>query len=262
MSGRTEGGATEQYRPREPLFSPLGVFNLVHTKALGVALPFGHVSASQLIALCRAAESLAATEIRFAPLRALLLLGLSEAGCATLQDAAASLGFIIDPADPRKSVAACPGAPACGSGHIAARTIAEEIARNSADILDASVSIHVSGCAKGCASQANATITLVGGEKGAGLVVSGTAKDLPIAYTPGMELTQGFGRIAALVRERRRPGEDMAACLARLGPGRVATAFQPEQAAGRVQPTKRKMAHKNKELEWEDDSISSLPVSG
>ena len=46
-----------------------------------------------------------------------------------------SLGFVTDPADPRK-IAACPGAPACASGHIATRKIAEEIAKEAGDILD------------------------------------------------------------------------------------------------------------------------------
>ena len=43
-------------------------------------------------------------------------------------DAAQAAGFITDAADPRRSIAACPGSPACASGHIPARAIAAEIA--------------------------------------------------------------------------------------------------------------------------------------
>ena len=45
--------------------------------------------------------------------------------------AAQAAGFIIDAADPRRSIAACPGSPACASGHIPARAIAAEIAASS-----------------------------------------------------------------------------------------------------------------------------------
>jgi precorrin-3B synthase len=179
----------------------------------------------KLAALANAAASLSASEIRFAPQRTLLVLGLSEAACEELQSVAASLGFVTDPADPRTKIAACPGAPACASGHIATRKIAEEIAGETGDILDSSFFLHISGCAKGCAHPAEAALTLVGGEKGAGLVVSGMAKDLPAAYTPGYEATRGFGRIAELLRNQRRPGEATGSCLVRLGETRVAAAF-------------------------------------
>ncbi|NGO50529.1 precorrin-3B synthase [Allomesorhizobium camelthorni] len=205
---------------------PLGIFPLAESQyALTIALPFGSMPAETLIALANAAASLGASEIRFAPRRTLLVLGLSEPACAELRSAAASLGFVTDPADPRTKIAACPGAPACASGHIATRKIAEEIAKEAGDIFDPTFSLHVSGCAKGCAYPAEASLTLTGGEKGAGLVVSGTAKGLPAAYTPGYEAARGFGRVAKLLRNQRRPGETTASCLARLGETRIAAAF-------------------------------------
>jgi precorrin-3B synthase len=205
---------------------PLGTVPLTENQyALSIALPFGSMPAEQLIALANAAASLGASEIRFAPRRTLLVLGLSEPACAELRSATASLGFVTDPADPRTKIAACPGAPACASGHIAARKIAEEIAKEAGDIFDPTFSLHVSGCAKGCAHPAEATLTLVGGEKGAGLVVSGTAKGLPAACTPGYEATRGFGRVAALLRNQRQPGETTGSCLARLDETQIAAAF-------------------------------------
>ncbi|MBA3449098.1 MAG: precorrin-3B synthase [Pseudaminobacter sp.] len=222
MSGRTEGGGVGHTPLRA---TPLKIFNLMNGNALGIGLPFGSMPAEGLAALAKAAASLGASEIRFAQQRALLVLGLSKTACAELQSVAASLGFVTDPADPRTKIAACPGAPACASGHIATRKIAEEIASEFKDF-DPPFSLHISGCAKGCANPAEAAFTLVGGEKGAGLVVSGTAKGLPGAYTPGYEAARGFGRVAALLRDRRRPGEDAAACLARLGTAKVTAVFQ------------------------------------
>jgi precorrin-3B synthase len=209
------------------LFSiPLGTLPLTENQyALSIALPFGSMPAETLIALANAAASLGASEIRFAPQRTLLVIGLAQPACAEIRSAAASLGFVTNPADPRTKIAACPGTPACASGHIAARKIAEEIAKEAGDILDPTFSLHVSGCAKGCAHPAEATLTLVGGEKGAGLVVSGTAKGLPAAYTTGYEAARGFGRVAKLLRNQRRPGETAASCLARLGKTQIAAAF-------------------------------------
>jgi precorrin-3B synthase len=219
MSGRTEGGNVE--RP-----SPVGILQLRAPSILGLGLPFGHIRAERKIALCREAEALGADEIRFAQQRAILILGLSQSACAELQGMAASLGFVTDPLDPRRMIGACPGAPACASGHIAAREVAEEIACESGSALDPSVTLHISGCAKGCAHPARSALTLVGDEKGAGLVVDGTAKGLPAAYTPGYELAHGFGRVAALLIKERRPGETTAECIARLGESRLARAFQ------------------------------------
>lgn len=207
--------------------SPIGILPLANgASVLGLGLPFGHTQATRMIALCREAEALGAREIRFALQRAILVLGLSQSGCDALQGTAKSLGFITDALDPRRMIAACPGAPACASGRIASRDIAEEIARDSGAALDASVTLHISGCAKGCAHPAAATLTLVGDEKGAGLVVDGTAKGLPAAYTPGYELARGFGRIAVLLDKERRAGESAAQCIERLGESRLAAAFQ------------------------------------
>jgi precorrin-3B synthase len=238
--------------------TPIGLIPLRdEAYALFLALPFGSMPADKLIALANTAASLGASEIRFAPQRTLLVLGLSEAACAELRAAACSLGFVTDPADPRTKIAACPGAPACASGHIATRSIAEDIAREAGDILDSSFSLHVSGCAKGCAHPAEATLTLVGGEKGAGLVVSGTAKALPAAYTPGYGTARGLGRVAELLRNHRRPEETTGTCLVRLGGTRVAAAFQQKHDPEKLQTFRSKIMRQNKELERDDESSRS-----
>ncbi|MEP9371716.1 precorrin-3B synthase [Mesorhizobium sp. KR1-2] len=227
VAGRLQRGDSEYELSALNAPSPIGILPLGRDASiLGLGLPFGHMQAERMIALCREAEILGASEIRFAQQRAVLVLGLSQSACAELQHKAASLGFVTDPLDPRRMIAACPGAPSCASGRIAAREVAEEIAGDSGTALDPSITLHISGCAKGCAHPARSALTLVGDEKGAGLVVDGTAKGLPAAYTPGYELARGFGRVAALLTEQRRPGETTAQCIARLGESRLAMAFQ------------------------------------
>jgi precorrin-3B synthase len=84
----------------------------------------------------------------------------------------ASAGFILDPADPRRNIAACPGTPACTSGAAPARADALRLAALGVR------GVHVSGCAKGCA-HAGARPTLVGCNGRYGLVVNGRAGDTP-----------------------------------------------------------------------------------
>ncbi|RWC77699.1 MAG: precorrin-3B synthase [Mesorhizobium sp.] len=228
MSGRTEGGAVEHSR------LPIGLFNLSNGHALGIGLPYGSMPAEKLITLAKSALALGTTEIRLAPGRALLFLGQPTTANQPLQDTAATLGFVTSPADPRTRIAACPGTPACASGRIATRDIAETIATENADILDPSLTLHISGCAKGCAHPGPAALTLVGGENGAGLVVNATAKALPAGYRPGYDAARGIGRVAAVIRGARYQGETAAACLTRLGTAGIAETYQ------RAQPYQRK----------------------
>lgn len=211
---------------------PIGLFPLAgHATALGIALPYGSMPADKIIALAQAAIALGTTEIRLAPGRALLFLGQPTAANPSLQHTAAILGFVTAPADPRTRIAACPGMPACASGRIATRDIAETIAAETADILD--FTLHISGCAKGCAHPGPAALTIVGGENGAGLVVNATAKALPAGYRPGYDAARGIGRVAAMIRSTRYQGETAAACLTRLGPAGIAEAYRQAQTEKR-----------------------------
>ncbi|ESY10450.1 precorrin-3B synthase [Mesorhizobium sp. M0761] len=219
MSGRTEGGVQDR--------RPIGLFPLSNdTTALGIALPYGSMPAEKLIALAQSALSLGVAEIRLAPGRALLFLGQPSSANHLLQATATALGFVTTAADPRTRIAACPGTPACASGRIATRDIAETIAAENADILD--FTLHISGCAKGCAHPGSAALTIVGGENGAGLVVNATAKALPAGYRPGYDAARGIGRVAAMVRSAQYPGETAAACLTRLGPAAIAESYRQE----------------------------------
>lgn len=224
-SGRTERGAIEHNRPS------IGLFDLNNGTAIGIALPYGSMPADKIIGLSQRALALGTTEIRLAPGRALLFLGQPAAANLPLGDTAANLGFVTDASDPRMRIAACPGAPACASGRIATRDIAETIAAENADILD--FILHISGCAKGCAHPGPAALTVVGDENGAGLVVNATAKALPAGYRPGYDAARGISRVAAMIRSARLPGETAAACLTRLGAAGIAEAYRQAQTKKR-----------------------------
>ena len=127
----------------------------------GVGVPFGHLDAGQLAALSKTAG---ASEMRLSPWRALYI-------DAPVPDAAA-LGLIVDESDPLLRIEACPGAPACKSGSVDTRSDARRLAARGFE-----GTIHVSGCAKGCARSTAADLVLVGDSGRYGVVHNGTTRD-------------------------------------------------------------------------------------
>ena len=144
--------------------------------AIGVSLPFGQIQALDLIALLRIARANGAVWAATAPMRTLLLGPIDDMTAFALGTAADTLGFVVDARDPRRRVVACAGAPACASGLIPARTLAAEIASG---LSQGDLAVHVSGCAKGCAHQRPAPLTIVGTTDGSVLVRNGTTYNHP-----------------------------------------------------------------------------------
>ena len=200
------------------------------TVAVGVGLPFGQTDAAILAALVDAAQNCGAVAFAPAEGRSLLALGIAGDRIARFRDRATALGFIVGPDDPRRSVVACAGAPACSAGLMPARAIAAEVAGAAAPILDGSVTLHISGCAKGCAHPRAATLTFVGGERGAGLVVAGRAGDASTGHLPASDLPASVSRLVAIISAAQWPGEPAAATIARLGTDRLARSLLREPA--------------------------------
>ncbi|MFT0860327.1 precorrin-3B synthase [Ancylobacter sp. G4_0304] len=151
--------------------------------ALGLALAFGHGQADALERLAAYAEAEGVAGIEPAAGRALLLSSLSADAAARLCEQAHGLGFITNPADPRRAVFACAGRPACGAATLETRPLALALAP-----LMRGRTLHVSGCPKGCAHPAPTAFTIVGLDEGAGIVVEGSARAAPAGIVPVAEL--------------------------------------------------------------------------
>lgn len=82
-------------------------------------------------------------------------------------------GFVTDPDDPIMRVNACVGAPFCASATVSTRDIARQLAPH------VNGTLHVSGCAKGCACRTAADVTLVGRDGTFDFVRNGTPADAP-----------------------------------------------------------------------------------
>jgi precorrin-3B synthase len=143
--------------PMRPPVLALGRFRLRRGLARAVAAPFGHAASGAFEALAVVAGD--ATELRLAPGGALVALGLDPVADDRLRTAAARLGFVTEPGDPRLGVVACPGAPACHAGLLPTRAMAGAIA--AAGVTPSGARLHLSGCPKRCAQPFGPAITLV-----------------------------------------------------------------------------------------------------
>lgn len=150
---------------------------------VGVAAPFGRFEARQLRSFAGLAEKAGAMDIRLSPWRALYV-GVRDAAAAqSLMKGAHEIGLIVDASDPILRIDACPGAPACRSSSVDTRRTARRLAAS-----PFAGSIHVSGCAKGCARSTPADLVLVGEQGRYGVVRNGTARDLPQRFVDASEV--------------------------------------------------------------------------
>ncbi|WP_029375072.1 cobalamin biosynthesis protein CobG [Oceanicola sp. S124] len=139
---------------------------------LGAA--FGQIDAAELAQLITQD-----TALRVTPWRLILLEGAALPSAGSL---------ITTPGDPLLHVDACPGAPLCPQATVETRDLARALAGSRPG------SLHVSGCAKGCARARPAETTLVGRDGTFDLVIDGKASDLPrqTGLTPATLRTGAF----------------------------------------------------------------------
>ncbi len=168
------------------------------TVALSIGLAFGHTDANALAQFVSIAAKHSSRAVRPMPDRALLLTGISAPDTHDLANAAERLGFVVRADDPRRRIVACPGAPACTSGFIPARTLASTLAPVLAPTLKperGGAVVHVSGCLKGCAHPAPAALTLVGAPQGCGVIHGGSSRDPPHHFIDPARLSDEISRL-------------------------------------------------------------------
>ncbi len=164
--------------------------------AVGIAAPFGRVEADQLRKFADAMAAHGVEEIRLSPWRALYAGVPGRQAGQSLLDVAEREGLIIDPCDPLLQIEACPGAPGCQSTAMDTRGDGRRLAALLPRFGFAGT-VHVSGCAKGCAKSGAADLVLVGSDGGYGLVRNGTAQDQPARSFSLAELAADPGQIFA-----------------------------------------------------------------
>ena len=209
MSGRTEAGISRR---------AVTIF--------GLALPYRQARSENLIAFLDEIEILGIADIRLSPGHGLILVGLGRGDASKVEDAARRHGFWTSPGERRANISLCTGTAGCASAHYDTRAIAEEAFRRAPDLLDGSITLHLSGCPKGCAHPAPSALTLTGASSGYGLVVNGAASHAPALYIAAKDLGIALDRLASLVAGAKETGETARDYLERLGPARIVAALK------------------------------------
>ncbi|MFA6966054.1 hypothetical protein [Bosea sp. (in: a-proteobacteria)] len=196
--------------PLRPAPRRAGLFSLdAGDFAALIGLPFGWADAGTLDRLGAAADAHGCAQIRLSPWRGIAFRGMAETEAAALLAFACSLGLIISDDDPRLSVQACAGAPACLRAETPAMADAARLAEAISPLLAAGLSLHVSGCVKSCARPGASDLTLVGRNGRYGVVIGGSTRDSAVAE---LDLSGLLTRL--------QPGQEIHARL--LAAGRIA----------------------------------------
>ncbi|HEX3993879.1 MAG TPA: precorrin-3B synthase, partial [Acetobacteraceae bacterium] len=193
---------------------------------LGVGLPLGRIAAADLAVLAAAAETVGAHELRLTPWRMIVVPVRSPQAAHALLARLPITGFILHPGDPRRRIAACPGAPSCARGTTPVRDDATVLAKvlGSSEVLGSGGSttaggqgivVHVSGCEKGCAHPRKAKLTLVAQNGRYQLVRDGSASDVPVER----DLTVDQAAVHLVANFARGAPASDAAALAAAGLG-------------------------------------------
>jgi precorrin-3B synthase len=154
----------------------IGLIELGDRFAVGIAAPFGRVETDQLRRLAEVVAAQGIEEIRLSPWRALYAGVSSRQSGQDILDAAKHEGLITDPGDPLLQIEACPGVSGCRSTALDTRGDGRRLAAL-LPRFGFTGTVHVSGCAKGCAKSGPADLVLVGCEGRYGIVRNGTAQD-------------------------------------------------------------------------------------
>ncbi|MGO3057337.1 cobalamin biosynthesis protein CobG [Halomonas sp. AOP43-A1-21] len=197
-SGGNDAGRMQRHKVPLPAWSPAkmrpasasAIENATQGAALALGkyqagmvygLPFGRAAAAALRASVTPA---AVSHVRVTPWRRLWVKGASGP----------VEGFISDNRDTRLLMDACPGAPYCAQASVATQPLAKRLAH---DVKRHSV--HISGCAKGCARRSSADVCLVGQAGRFNLIVKGDAQSTPVktglTETEAVEYLESLGAL-------------------------------------------------------------------
>jgi precorrin-3B synthase len=162
--------------------------------AVGIAAPFGRIESDRVCKLTEAMATQGIGEIRLSPWRALYAAVPGRRAGQHLLDAAESDGWIVDPADSLLQVEACPGSSGCRSTSLDTRRDGRRLARLLPQF-GFTGTVHVSGCAKGCAKSGPSDLVLVGADGTYGIVRNGTSLDHPERRVTVADLASDPGKI-------------------------------------------------------------------
>ncbi len=197
------------------------------TFVVGLRPRFGQMSANDLTAFLASVRALGVKDIRPAPDRRFFVTGLGPDRAPIVLQHAHRHGLSSDSQDMSAQISTCAGSGACASSFYATKAMAEAVIDICPDLLDGSLAVHLSGCAKGCAHPRPA-LTLAGTAGGYNLVLNGLASEAPDAQIAGSDIKSAIERLARLIKNESQAGESARACLGRLGKENITRALRQE----------------------------------
>ncbi|KXF77458.1 hypothetical protein ATN84_08755 [Paramesorhizobium deserti] len=130
----------------------------------GAAVPLGRLTPQDMRALAEIAAQANGGQIRLTPWQSVLLPDIATGRAAGILERMRAIGFADDPGDPLASMIACSGSTGCASALADTQGDGAKLAqllKNSE-----AMPVHLTGCAKSCASIRPAPATLVAKEPG------------------------------------------------------------------------------------------------
>jgi precorrin-3B synthase len=128
---------------------------------VGAQAPLARLSARMLAGIAGIAEALGAGGIRLTPWHGVVIPGVAQERAAEVAEALEALGLVCGRRNPLAAIVACAGTAGCAASYADTKADALEIARRLAASAAPRHSVHLSGCAKSCASARVADATLV-----------------------------------------------------------------------------------------------------
>jgi precorrin-3B synthase len=163
---------------------------------IGVGAPFGRFTADQLALLGDLATERGAGELRLTPWRVVLIPGVEPEKLPRIRPWLSGARLIFSVDDPRLAVTTCAGSTGCRSATVDARADGEALAATARKLAKSGVTVHVSGCEKGCAHPGACRVTLTGRNGKYDLIRDGRAWDAP--WTTGLDLAEATRALADL----------------------------------------------------------------
>lgn len=175
--------ASETASPRHGLITLGG-----ESYALGLGAAFGRLDGATLSALANELSRSGIPDVRLSPWRTLYVAPANRLDADRLTAFASANGLIVSDTDPLTLIDACSGVGCCASTSLATREHARALAAIAARV-GFTGTLHVSGCAKGCARSAAADLVLIGDGDNYRIVRRGTVRDDPFAGLDAAEIT-------------------------------------------------------------------------
>ncbi len=129
---------------------------------IGVIVPLGHLTATQLRHVATIAKTYGSGEMRLTPWQNVLIPNIANSDLMNVQQTLFDCGLSTNRHHPAGAIVACAGRSGCAAAETNTQADAQQLIQQLSRAIKQPINIHVSGCAKGCAQPYASDIALMG----------------------------------------------------------------------------------------------------